>query len=317
MLIPVGITARNEALQLPSLLKSLRSSINYAQKRSNYTFKLCLVLNDNTDNTLDIIDQTDLKIITSRGGIVEAQRALVSHFPNCEKVIFSDADLIISEDAILKLVEASESHIIRITYAEKIPLPPRSKTQLAKSLYLYNLNNGYQSHRHYFNGQLFLIKNWHIPLPKELNFQEADNNRFLCLEEGIRCDDIYLSRKFLCDFGPEAIKVVNAHVFYRPPELLVGMYRKYQRMVLEKERLDFFIPQERQTKIYGKRSLVLSLLLKRPKAEIYYYLIFIFHLRLCKLYYLWQKFIFSYISKSSCPHWLPVEETKAPYESLP
>jgi glycosyltransferase involved in cell wall biosynthesis len=313
-MIPVGITAKNESLALPQFLESLRKAKAFAEKKSSFRFSLSLILNDNTDDTLKVIDQRDLKILETAGGIVEAQR----RFVETEKSfyhIFTDADILLPEDALLALALEMTAPGVQVAYLEKVPVLPKRSTILAKALYHYNLNNGYQSQRRYFNGQCFAIRNWNIP--RSPSFPPEANNNFLCLDQGIRCDDIYLSRKILQDFGEAAIRLVPSMLSYRPPETLQGMYRKYQRMRLEFERLDHFFPESRKThRSLGKRKFIPATLREHGIPEFFYYAVFLFFLQLCKGRYHWERFSYSRFRRSLCPTWLPVKETKESYDLL-
>jgi hypothetical protein len=313
-MIPVGVTAKNESKALPQLLASLRAAKRYAEERSSHRFALTLVLNDNTDNTLALIDSSDLKILETKGGLIEAQRAFVQTNP-APFHIFSDADIILPEDGLLQIAEAMANTAIHIAYLEKTPVPPKRSTFLSRSLYLYNLYNGYQSERKYFNGQFFAIKDWAVPVNPP--FDRKKNNSFLALDQGIRCDDIYLSRKVLHEHGSSAIVLIHSALQYRAPESLKGMYRKYQRMVLEIERLNILFPETISTHLtYGRRKFLPVKLKSRPVEEKLYYLLFLGALQLCKFWYRWEKIFYTKRSSGSCPTWLPVEETKEAYEGL-
>jgi glycosyltransferase involved in cell wall biosynthesis len=313
-MIPVCVTAKNERKSLPQLLTSLRAAKKFAELNGPHRFELTLVLNDNTDNTLDLIDLCDLKIMETTGGLIEAQRAFVLTHP-APYHIFSDADIIVPKDALLRISEAMENQLTRIAYLEKTPVLPKSSSHLARSLYLYNLNNGYQSERNYLNGQFFAIKEWDIPLSPA--FDARKNNPFLALEQGIRCDDIYLSRKVLHEDGRSAIVLIDSALKYRAPESLRGMYRKYQRMVLEIERLNVFFPETIPTHVnFGKRKFLPKKLSFRPHLEKLYYLYFLAALQLCKVWYHLEKFFYTKRRSGSCPTWRPVEETKEAYEGL-
>ena len=108
-------------------------------------------------------------------------------------MVFSDADILVEPEALL---EVSRAMLIdpglEVAYAEKYPLPPVRKTWLARAIYLYNLREGYQTTRHYYNGQFFAIRRWRIPKPEELHWDRQLDTPFLDLTAGIRTDGIYL-----------------------------------------------------------------------------------------------------------------------------
>ncbi len=310
MLIPIGVTAKNEAANILQLLSSLRRSVAFAESLLNVRYEIIVILNDNSDHTPELLSHE--VVWTSTGGIVEAQRILAEKRRDSNFVIFSDADILISQNAIYEISKAFiENPKLSISYVEKIPLQPQRKTLLAQSLYLYNLNNGYQSKRHYLNGQLFGIRNWNIPRASRLQWVASKNSSFLNLEAGIRCDDIFLSRQCLSEQGPQGIQLVDGHILYRPPETLTGMFRKYQRMTLEIERLNIFFPDSILTHSqYGKRRFVFAELKQRPLREKLFYVLFVAALYLCKSIYWIQKKYYSNLAKTPYETWKPILETK-------
>lgn len=313
MIIPIGVTAKNEAQNLPKLLESLRASIKCAHEKLSTEFEIHVLLNDNSDHSEQILStEADVHIWHTFGGLVEAQRFFRELKADSLFLIFCDADIVLDQNCIYELVSSLlEKSELQVTYAEKIPLKPKKSTVLSRALYIYNLNNGYQTHRHYFNGQLFAIRNWYIPKVNELKWDEELDNHFLNLKAGIRCDDIYLSRYALLNYGPESIFCTSAAIRYRPPETLQGMYRKFQRMCLEIERLNCYFPETLAVhKTWGQRKLQRKTILSKPALEIFYYAVFLLSLYLCKTFYQFEKFYFSHLSSTDCPTWKPVLETK-------
>lgn len=316
MEIPIGVTARNEARTILGLLDSLRTAIANAEAAfEGIRFRIYIILNDNSDETESLLmGQPDLTMLHTHGGIIEAQRALVLT-TSAPFVIFSDADIQVGCSALFSMVRAMlEDSQLVVAYAHKVPVEPLRNTPLARALYLYNLREGYQTTRHYFNGQFFAIRHWHIPPVSELRWNPSDDNLFLNLSAGIRCDDIYLSRTLLASRGPQAVRCLDeARVFYRPPETLRGMYRKYQRMVLEIERLHAYFPETRPAhEQWGQRRLDRSRLREAPLRERLYYVLFQLALVLCKLAYAGERYYYTHFSRTPCPTWLPVEESKEP-----
>lgn len=315
MTIPIGITARNEAANILALLASLRVSAVRAAEALGLTYEIHVLLNDNEDDTPALLaGEQDVAIRHTRGGLVEAQRALVAARPAAPFLIFSDADILIHPDTITEISAAMCAHPeVEIAYAEKYPIEPKRTTFLARALYLYNLNEGYQTRRNYCNGQCFAIRHWKIPTAAELRWDPARDNPFLHLAAGIRTDDIYLSRELLRRAGPGAFHCAPAGIRYRPPETLRGMFRKYQRMRLEIERLHCYFPATETTHSrWGRRRVDLTNLRRAPLAEQCYYLLFQSALLLCKFAYHSQRLYYTYLSNRPCPTWLPVQETKEP-----
>ena len=312
--IPIGITARDEARNILTLLASLREAVRRASAELGCRYDLHVLLNDNRDRTPELLAGSDgVRVWDTTGGIVEAQRMLVEQ---CGKdapfVIFSDADIVVDPDALCEISRVMLScREVEVAYAEKYPIPPLRRTPLARALYLYNLREGYQTTRHYFNGQFFAIRHWWIPKPEALRWDPRLDNRFLNLAAGIRTDDIYLSREVLSRAGPGAIRCLPAGIRYRPPETLRGMFRKYQRMRLELERLDCYFPQmDSAHQRWGRRRRDPAKLRASPLSEKIYYGLFQAALGLCKAGYRAQKLYFTHVSSRPCPTWSPVVETK-------
>ncbi|MBM3734236.1 MAG: glycosyltransferase [Acidobacteria bacterium] len=315
-MIPIGITARNEARNILALIESLKASIARAESETGCRYQLHLLLNDNTDETPQLAASIPgLTVWHTTGGLVEAQRAFAEAFAGrAPFVIFSDADILAGSGTVAAVTRAmlGDSRLV-IAYAEKYPVEPLRRGLLARALYLYNLREGYQTRRHYLNGQFFAIRHWNIPKVEDLNWDPALDNGFLNLKAGIRCDDIYLSRVALARSGPESILCVPEGIRYRPPETLTGMFRKYQRMVLEIERLHCYFPETRPAhEQWGRRRLDRSLLAAAPLREKFYYAVFQAGLLLCKAAYAAQRIYYSRFSSAPCPTWRPVAETKEP-----
>ncbi len=312
--VPIGVTARNEAQNIVALLTSLRVAVARATAELRCRYQIHVLLNDNRDHTPELLAAfTDITVWLTVGGLVEAQRALVDH---CGKtapfLVFSDADILVHPDALLEVSRAMlRDPALEVAYAEKCPLPPLRRTPLARALYLYNLREGYQTRRHYCNGQFFAIRRWRIPRPDQLRWDPRLDTPFLHLAAGIRTDDMYLSREILSRCGPDAIRCLPSAIQYRPPETLRGMFRKYQRMRLELERLDLYFPDLRNAHTkWGRRGTSSSKLAEAPLCERLYYSLFRGALLLCRVAYRAQKFYYTHLSSRPCPTWAPVFETK-------
>ena len=311
--IPIGVTAKNEAQALPYLIESITKSIEWAEQQGPWAYDLCIVLNGTTDHSEEVLAAySGFKIMKTETGLVAAQRAFAANHAEAPFIIFSDADILLDIEAVFALTKAMiENPELPAAYAEKVPLRPHRKTFLAEALYRYNLHNGYQSVRHYLNGQFFAIRNWSIPETHELTWDTNLNNRFLSLEKGIRCDDIYISRDLLQRFGAAGLKCVATNIYYQPPETLVGMFRKYQRMKLEIERLHVFFPTTIAThQKWGQRKLLANELLRHTVVDTLFYLYFLFFLEICKLTYALHRFYYSKCASESYATWKPIEESK-------
>lgn len=312
--IPLGITARNEATNIKLVIESVQMAAIRAKEDVGAEIEIHLILNDNEDNTAEILcNEKDITLWHTIGGLVEAQRMFVDNIQrDAPFVIFSDADILIEENAISEISKTMlKNPELQVVYAEKKPLYPVTCTPLAKALYFYNLRNGYQTQRHYFNGQFFAIRNWSVPKIDELSWDASIDTPFLNLSSGIRCDDIYLSRRILSRYGPDGIRCAKASIWYRPPETLTGMFRKYQRMLLEIERINCYFPETEDThRKWGRRKIDWQFLFGSPVHEWFLYSLFLFGLALCKVGYRLQRLYYSRFSNKPCTTWLPVVETK-------
>ncbi len=314
LIIPIGITARDEAANILGLLCSMRVAISRASQELACTFHIHVLLNDNRDNTAQLLAAFhDITVWHTSGGIVEAQRTLAQFCGRWAPfLVFSDADILVDPEALLEVSRAMLTcPELEIAYAEKRPLPPVHQTTLATALYLYNLREGYQTTRHYCNGQFFAIRRWDIPTAAALNWDRTRDTPFLNLAAGIRVDDIYLSRDVLSRAGPGAIQCVPADIFYRPPATLRGMFRKYQRMRLELERLDHYFPAMRSAHMrWGRRGHDKSKVSNASIVEQMHFRVFQAALILCKVAYHVQRWYFTHLSPVPCPTWFPITETK-------
>ena len=312
-MIPIGVTARDEARNIEKLLASLRVAVARASSELGCTYRLHVLLNDNRDHTPQLLAGCDdVTVWHTSGGIVEAQRVLVDRCAGAPFLVFSDADILVDPEALLEISRVMLAcPEVEVAYAEKYPIPPLRRTPLARALYLYNLREGYQTTRHYLNGQFFALRSWHIPKPGELRWDPRQDSPFLNLAAGIRTDDTYLSREVLSRAGPEAIRCLPAGIRYRPPETLRGMFRKYQRMRLELERLDCYFPKmDKAHRRWGRRRKDAARLAAAPISERLYYGLFQAALWLCRAAYRAQKLYFTYVSSHPCPTWDPVVESK-------
>ena len=313
MLIPVCVNAKNEQQNILTLLDSVFDSKEFAESQSGYRFSITVALDDCTDQTKSLCQSygEQLELLETRGGLVSAQRDFAGRNSGAAWLIFSDADVVIEKDALLSICNAMEAEGTQVAYLKKEPLNSIRNSLLAKALHDYNKNNGYQTRRHYFNGQFFAIKNWHIPQADEIEFDRKKDNAFLSLKAGIRCDDIFLSRKVFSEFGKDAIECVDSQLYYRPPETFEGMYRKYQRMVLEIERLNHLFPDTVTLHHkYGKRQASWQRAWAKGRRHLVYFAVFNFFLTLCRLRFGFDR-IFHLALNREYQTWKPVEETKA------
>ncbi len=309
--VPVVVTAKDEERGLAACLRSLLVAVARAEE-DGPRLPVTVVLDDCSDGSERVARKFPVKVETSSGGIVEAQRKAP---PAEDFVLFCDADIRLAPDALARLVAAMrEDPALRVAYPRKIPLTPERGGAIARALYTYNRRNGFQTRRRYFNGKLFAIRGWAIPTRAALAPRVArlPTDNFYDLGAGIRVDDIYLSRSILRRWGPRAIaEVPAARIWYRPPASLRGMYRTYRRMRREIERLDRLLPETRPAhRRHGVRRLDRRAYLAAPAAERRDWLVFQAALLGCKAWYALERLWFRHLAGRPCPDWPPIEESK-------
>lgn len=312
-MIPIVITAKNEETCIYHCLTSIIRSIDNLRKSSPFKFQIYVVLDDCTDETENIVCTFEnVIILRSSGGIVEAQRIAVNSI-NADFIVFSDADIYVEEKALVSIIQTMLNQPdLHICYPKKTPIKPIANTLIANALYSYNINNGFQSKRHYFNGRLFAIRNWFIPTPD--SFSNKPDCHFYKYQEGIRCDDIFLSRRAFMLQGKDSIKEVSdGRIYYRPPETYTGMYRTYKRMRMEIERLNILFPEsleahnESGVRTYNAKS-------KKDAStkDVLYWYLFRFFLQICKLNYVTERLWFKNFTQRDCKAWEVIAESKHP-----
>jgi hypothetical protein len=315
-MIPVAVTARNEEHTIEACLRALQRAIAYAEDRLPLRFELFAVVNDCSDRTEERARAVPgVGIIHSHGGKIEAQRAAVRPAPF---LVFSDADVHVEENALFEVSDVMLGNsAVQVAYPTKVPVRPRSRSLLAEALYVYNLRDGFQTARCYFNGKCFAIRVWCAPTLAELGPRLADlpHDNFYQFHAGLRVDDIYLSRLILERHGPEAIReVTRARIHFRPPETLTGMYRYYKRMRLEIERLDVLFPELRAVhQLYGRRAIDWAAFRRAPVRERFLWRYFHAALGLCRAWYRIERFYYCRLARGRCPTWNPIAETKVPF----
>jgi glycosyltransferase involved in cell wall biosynthesis len=315
-IVPLAVTAKNEERAIAACLESLRRAVAFAEARLPLRFDLVVVLNDCSDRTEEVVRREGVAMLHTTGGLVEAQRAAVRPAPF---LVYSDADIAISEDTLAAVAGVMlERPEVMVAYPSKIPLPPRRRGLLAQALYVYNLHDGFQTRRQYFNGRFFAIRHWHIPGRAELHDRSAalPVDGFYRFGDGIRVDDIYLSRWVLHEWGPTAIvEVPEGRLWFRPPETLAGMYRYYRRMRMEIERLDVLFPELRAIhQRHGVRWYDWARVRQSSARERWLWRLFRLALVGCKVWYMGERFYYRHLARGGPPSWPPVEESKLPIE---
>lgn len=310
--ITVGITARNEAACIAATLHGLLESAAHAEAMSVARFEFVAVLDECTDGTEAVVRGfPQVRILHSRGGLIEAQRHLAQSRPF---VIYSDADLLVEREVLGELAAAMLAEpSLQVAYPRKRPLPPRRRGLMAAALHCYNRVEGFQTRRAYFNGKLFAIRDWRAPTLAELapRLAALPLDRFYDFHAGLRVDDIWLSRDLLTRHGPAALREVeHVCIHYRPPETFTGMYRIYLRMRREIERLDRMFPES--IPAHQPRGFDAAAYRAAPWRDRWLWHVFHAALRVCRWRYALERFYYQRLSSTPISAWKPVTETKAP-----
>ena len=307
--ICLAVTARNEEQSLSGCLRSLLRSVDAAEASLPLRFDVVVVADDCTDQTARIANLfSRVRVLTSSGGKVEAQRRVANTTPF---VLFSDADIIVSENTVAAVCRAMLNRPeLQVAYPRKRPLAPARTTLLARALHCYNRVNGFQEPRRYFHGRFFAIRDWRVPTREELRprLSSMPEDRFYDFHAGMRVDDIWLSRDILRRYGPDAIREAGAEIWFRPPETFAGMYRTYHRMRREIERLNRMFPET--VMVHQQRSYDWEAVRCASLEDRWLWRYFRIALVLCRVRYRCEKLFYQRLSRTVCAPWPPIEETK-------
>lgn len=308
--IPITIAAKNEAAVLGACLDAVERSARHAERERGLRFDTLVVADDCSDDTALVARSRGVRVLASSGGKVEAQRAGLRPGPLS---IFIDADVLLTEPTLGALAGALlEREEVQVATPPRAPLPPLRRTRLARALFVYNQRRGFSSQRTWFNGKCFAIRGWHIPTRAQLRARALSHapDPFYDLCDGVRADDIYLSRAVVARHGPGAIvETSEGLVWFRAPETLEGMYRYYRRMRLELERISALFPElEPAHQRYGSRKQ--DLLSAASAAERLAALEFEAALGLCRARYRAERAFYRHLALAPLSPWPPIAETK-------
>jgi len=309
--ITLALTARNEERCIAATLRSVIRAVEVAEGQGRASLRLVAILDDCTDGTEDVVRREfpKVQVMLASGGLIEAQRLVANEKPF---VIFCDADVLLGEEAVAALAHEMLDHPeLQVAYGRKVPLEPRQKTLMSAALYCYNRVNGFQTRRRYFGGKFFAIRDWQAPTLAELESRLRDlpHDAFYDYHEGLRVDDIWLSRDILRRHGTEAIREVHeAVVFYHPPETFTGMYRMYLRMTREIERLNVMFPET--IPVHQQRGYDREALRAASWRDRWLWRIFRLALSLCRVRYRLEKYYYQRIASRPIDAWRPVQESK-------
>jgi len=303
--IPMTVAARDEAASLGACLDSYLAAIAVTQQRLDVRVELLVVLDDTSDGSPGVCASRGVPSRRSSGGKLAAQLAGVRPGPF---QLFGDADVLVEPETIAAMCELMlDDPSVAVAFPDKLPLPPRRSTLLARALHAYNRTRGYSSERAWFSGKLFAIRELSVPGVAELARRAATlpASRFHDYAAPLRIDDIYLSRRVTHDHGREAMRETAGIVWFRAPETWPGMYRYYRRMRRELERIDRLFPE------LGDRAVrIPDRLAAAPIGERALYRVFTTALAACKLAYRIDQLATDHLGLAPRDSWPAIVETK-------
>ena len=308
--IPLTVAARNEERAIGACLASLRRAARFAEQHRPLRIAILVVLDRCTDGTAAVAARfPEVQIAAVAGGKIEAQRRGLRSGPFN---LFADADIEISEETLLALCDAMTADPrVQIAFPPKAPLPTRRRTPLARALHAYNAARGYASGRSWFSGKLFAIRSWAIPTRAECTARARAlrPSAFYAFDDGLRADDIFLSRQCLRQHGPAALRETAGLVHFRAPETWEGMYQYYRRMRRELERTDALFPETHAVHAaFGRRTQ--DLLRHAPWSERRWHDLFRLALLACRARYRWERFSVDVLARPPGDPWPAVQESK-------
>lgn len=256
--ITIGICARNEDKNIVNCLESVRKNIMFL---SNFDVKVVINVNGSTDKTESYVEDyiinkklTDFFIINTGENLVEAQRNIVENFKS-DFQIFIDADVILDEQTITKLIEVLIRTDKIVVYADYVPQRHNFKKWniLKRSIQalsiLYDTNYSLQTKRYYLHGRVFATKDWFAPTIEE-SISRAENSKLFLIknlpqkQKTLIIDDVYYSSYILDKYGLNSIeRIEKAYVYYYPICTLRDMYKIYRRRNLEMIKLTNLYPE--------------------------------------------------------------------------
>lgn len=239
----IGIAVYNEGLFLEKTLRYLKRSfieLSFIKKSD-----LFICFNGCSDqsilSTLNVIDELkkvfNVHILSSKRGKLRAHQTIINNIKNDLPIIFIDADVFVSADAISKLVrEIKEKDKLIVVSAYPYVLYPTKVTFYQRLILpIINLKRIYpqveisggdvssfnpwgksyfeKQSRIYFHGRCFIIRNkFFYKFPRE-------NSK-------IRGDDTFLSFIILHSYPPGSIRVLYEAKVFSKPQLSIKAYLK-------------------------------------------------------------------------------------------
>lgn len=312
------IVARNEERSLGACIDAWQAAARHADRAA----PLLVVLDACTDGSAAVAAAHGAETLACDGGKVTALETgrdeLLRRRPDAARdphafVICSDADVLAEAPLLSALCQAMDGPSVHVAFPNKRPLSPRRQSLLARSLYTYNRHAGFASRRTWFSGQTFAIRTRDFAFPSGAELAARarllPRDNFLRLDAPLRTDDVYLSQALLAAHGLDALRPVDAVIWYRGPETLAGMYSRYRRMQAELERVARLFPEfEAVRRAFGAR--VSDQVRAAPAVERLHFRVVQAAVALCRLGYRLDRLYHRHVAARAPDLWPPVIDTK-------
>ncbi|HLD04098.1 MAG TPA: glycosyltransferase [Candidatus Nanoarchaeia archaeon] len=232
--VTVGVPVYNEE---KTILKSLYA-IHRAILSTKLPIELIICINGTTDHS-ETIARTfsnkiyPLKIIRSKKGKAKAVKALGTAAKG-DIVIFTDADAILAEDCLKKLIEGFSDSEIKAVTGRPVPLPLDNviyqiinarmlhpEAEIARTPILGN------SKKPFLHGRLYAVRKDIFRHNKDIDTMDNSIG-----------DDTYLTHYLFVKYGRKAIKCVEeAHTYYLPVQSIRFWWYKWSRIWCDLDQL--------------------------------------------------------------------------------
>ena len=267
----ICIAVYNEEKTIENSLSSLADSLDKLNFLSKPSIYVCL--NGCTDKSEDKIKTLlskinySLIILKSERGKMNAHKKMIAAINNEKPVIFMDADIIVTPDAISKLISLlSNDPKVRIASGypyvrlinlknlyQKIVFPIINIKRIYPEIEICKYNVGKfhpdaksyfeRRSRLYFHGRFFIIRNKAV--------YEFPNKK-----SKIVGDDMFLSHLIINKYPPGSIKVIYDAKVYSYPQLSISEYLKtWYRILKDIDNFYLEYPQFIKNRKYFKMSI--------------------------------------------------------------
>jgi glycosyltransferase involved in cell wall biosynthesis len=282
--LTIGIPARNEGKSICRMIASLYKAVKCLPK--NIKFETIVCLNGNIDDSkeklakleTDIVKHLNLKVIRSAPGKIKAEQKIIKIRNLHGWVLFCDADIILHKKSIKRLCEALiKDNKLKAVSAKVYPILTRRRKdnfyQLLKDYYAMRTK---MPVRNCIHGRMFLIRDAKdLDIVKSTEKVSGTIRKKLFLDKGPIADDIIYTAQIAYKYGLQSIKrLVNAKVYFYPPDSLYDLFLSNRRYTLEIERINTLYPEYRNinNKDYAKKTKIERFILfkkRKISAEIF------------------------------------------------